>query len=261
MNTGFCLWQRHMTGSPACWFPSLPISRSLRLLPRAFPASWAITYFPLVFTLLWLISPTPTALLRDSATSLEKPALIKPQNSKEGSFLSQIRHQTPEDLVHFSHVFLLKCASSRNQYRLQIRRNFIQWMFLLWAFTSCSQVSTHEWFLKAWTGSEWQSALSGFFGKSFPQLRRYTDLPSEGRRASGAWIWAASLQPNLTPGPGCEGPHLLVDPKLPLTDKPACLLPIYRPETCRVWASSSLDIKHFNVLIYVYQLILRKMKG
>lgn len=121
-------------------------------------------------------------------------------------------------------------------------------MFLLWAFLYLLLASQYTRVVFESTNWFWMAICTFWvFGKSFPQLRWYTALPSEGRRASRAWIWAASLQPKHTPGPGCEGPHLLVDPKLPPTDKPACLLPICTQRRA-VWASSSLDIKHFNIV-------------
>ena len=82
--------------------------------PELFLQVQPLHIFLFVFTPLWLTSQTPTALLRDFATSLEKPALIKPQNSKEGSFPFTNKTSTPGDLVYFSHVFLLCRALSRN---------------------------------------------------------------------------------------------------------------------------------------------------
>ena len=132
--------------------------------PELFLQVQPLHIFLFVFTPLWLISQTPTALLRDFATSLEKPALIKPQNSKEGSFrFTNKISNTRRFGVFKSRFSVVSCSIQKLNivYRLEgilYNECFYSGPF----FTYCSQVSTHEWFLKARTGSEWQPALSGF---------------------------------------------------------------------------------------------------
>ena len=192
--------------------------------PELFLQVQPLHIFLFVFTPLWLTSQTPTALLRDFATSLRKAAS-----------LSQIRHQHQEIWCISVTFFCCVVLYPETQYRLQVRRNFIQWMFLLWAFLHLLLESQYTRVVFESTNWFWMATCTSWvFGESFPQLRWYTALASEGRKASGAWIWAASLQPKHTPGPGCEGPHLLADPKWPPTWQTRLPASHLYTEMCRV---------------------------
>lgn len=137
--------------------------------PELFLQVRPLHIFLFVFTPLWLISPTPTALLRDLAASLEKPASIKPQNSKEGSFPFTNKTSNTRGFGAFqSRLSVVSCSIQKLNmvYRLEgilYNECFYSGPFFIY----CSQVSTHKWFLKARTGSEWQPALSVFLVNPF----------------------------------------------------------------------------------------------